>query len=127
MSEITVKRSYVIEILKAVIFAFVVTLILILLAALAIKIFSLPTDTISIINQVIKCVSLLLSALICFKLPNNGYLRGMILGGLYFAFTYVVFSLLNGSFVLSLSELNNFTLSVVSGLISGILAVNLRK
>lgn len=127
MSEISGKRSYVVEILKALIFAFIVTLILILLAAFVIKLFSLSTDAVSIINQVIKCVSVLMAALICFKLPDNGYLRGMALGGAYFLFTYVVFSLLNGSFSLSLSELNDLTLGVVSGLISGILAVNLRK
>ena len=120
-------NSYVLEMLKALVVALIISLALILLAALIIKIFNIPSNYIAIINQVIKSLSVLIAALICFRLPNNGWLRGIIFGILYIALAFVVFSLLDGEFKFGLSLLNDVAIGSISGLISGIIAVNLRK
>lgn len=121
------KRSYVLEMLKAMIVALIITLALILISAFAIKLFNVPTEYISIFNQVIKGVSIFVAALICLKAPNGGFIRGIILGILYILLSYVVFSLFNGKFEFGISLLNDAVLGAVTGLISGIIAVNLRK
>ncbi len=125
-SEATFKK-YVFEILRALIAALVVTLALILIAAFAIKTFNVPTDAITIINSVIKGVSVLVATLVFLHLPNSGYLRGLIVGILYIALSFVVFSLFNGEFKFGINLLNDFAFGAVAGLIGGIIAVNIRK
>ena len=119
--------GYIFEQIKALVVSLIITLTLVLIAAFAIKMFSVPTKAITIINQVIKGISILVSALICFKLPRGGYLRGIIFGLLYVLLTFLVFSLFNGGFDGGLGLVNDITFGAVGGLISGIIAVNLRK
>lgn len=119
--------KYLLEILKALIIAIVITLVLVLVAAFAVKTFNIKTKYIDIINQVIKCVAILVSALICLKQKGAGYLRGFVFGLAYIGLSFVVFSLFNGSFSGGIGLFNDFVLGGISGLISGIIAVNLRK
>lgn len=121
------KKNYVFESIRALIAAILFTLGMILLAAFLIKLLNVPTDCIPIINACIKCVSIFAAALICLRLPSAGYLRGIILGVSYILLAYVIFSLLNGEFCVGLSLLNDVALGAVAGLISGVVAVNLRK
>jgi putative membrane protein (TIGR04086 family) len=62
-----------------------------------------------------------------FRLPSKGFIRGIIHGVIYVLITYVVFSALSGGFSLGLSLLNDVTLGSITGLLSGIFAVNVRK
>ena len=121
------KGNYFLETIIAVFVALIISLILVVVAAFAIKLFNIPDNAIMIINQVIKGLSILIAGLICLKLPNNGWLRGFIVGLVYILLAFVVFSLLSGEFTFGLSLLNDAVLGGVSGLISGIIAVNIRK
>ena len=121
------KRHYILEMVKALIMSLIITLLLVLIATFAIKLFNIPTDSIIIINQVIKGLSIFVSALVCFKLPSCGFIRGIILGILYILLSFVVFSLFNNEFSFGIGLLNDVTLGAVTGLISGVIAVNLRK
>ena len=121
------KSTYVFELIKALIFSVIVTLVLVLLAALIIKFFSVSTSAIPIINQVIKGVSIFLSAIIFFKQKGAGFFRGLILGVAYILLSSFIFSLFNGSFSFGINVLNDLTFSAVTGLISGIVAVNVKK
>jgi len=67
------------------------------------------------------------ACLISLKFESNGWLWGLMTGILYIVFAFVVFSLLDGEFNIGLSLINDIALGGVSGLISGIIAVNLRK
>lgn len=115
------------EVIKAIIIAVIISLLAILLMAFLIKIFNIPTAYISIINQVIKGVSILVACLISFKTRSNGWLKGIITGILYILIAYVIFSLLDGNFKMGLSLLNDSALGAVSGMVSGIIAVLIRK
>ncbi len=119
--------SYVLETIIAVFVALIFSLILVVIAAFAIKLFNIDDSAIRIINQVIKGLSILLAGIICLKLPHNGWLRGFIVGVLYILVAYVVFSLLAGEFIFDLTLLNDTVLGGVSGLLSGIIAVNIRR
>ena len=92
------KGSYVTEILKALIFAVIISLVLVVLAAFLVKWFNIADNYIKIINQVIKGLSIFIAAAICLKLPYNGWLRGVILGVLFILIAVVVFSLLGDGF-----------------------------
>ena len=116
--------SYVLETLKALIVAIIISLLLVVIAAFLVKWLNIGDKYIKIINQIIKGLSIFLSAVICLRLPYNGWLRGFILGVLFILSAFVVFSLLGDGFDFGISLLNDVVLGGVSGLISGILAVN---
>lgn len=120
-------RGYVFEIVKANIIALIVALIAILISALIVKIFTVSDGAIPIINQVIKSVSIFIGCLVSFKKPNNGWLRGLNCGFIFMWLSFVVFSALDNNFVFGLSLLNDSVLGAVAGMISGIIAVNIRK
>lgn len=115
------------EIVKANIIAIIISLALILIAALAIKLFNVSDGAIPIINQIIKGVSVFTACLISMRRPNNGWLRGLVIGLIYVIFSYLLFSLMDGEFTFGLTLLNDVALGCVSGMISGIIAVNVRK
>lgn len=119
--------SYIFEIVKANIIALIFALIAVLLSALAVKLFNASDKAIPIINQVIKSLAIVIGCLFSLKKPNNGWLRGLISGFIFVWISYVVFSLLNGGFEFGLSLLNDCVLGTISGMISGIIAVNIRK
>ncbi len=119
--------NYFFELIVAIFIALIISLVLIVIAAFAIKLFNISDNAIVIINQVIKGLSILIAGVTCLKLPNNGWLRGFILGIVYISLAFVVFSLLADNFAFDLKLLNDAVLGGVSGLISGIIAVNIHK
>ncbi len=123
----TENKGYVFEIIKANIIALIFALVAVLLSALVVKLFTVSDKAIPIINQVIKGLAVFIGCIFSLKRPNNGWLRGMICGFIFMWISYVVFSLLDSRFVFGLSLLNDCVLGTVSGMISGIIAVNIRK
>lgn len=120
-------KNAVTEVIKTVIVAVIISLVAVLLMAFLIKLFNINTTAIPIINQVIKGISILVACLICIRIPQNGWLKGIIVGLLYITLAYVIFSLLDGSFKFGLNILNDVAIGAVSGMISGIIAVSIRK
>lgn len=122
MENVAKKGSSVLEVVKALIIAVILSLVLVLVAAFIIKLCNIKDGIIPVINQVIKGVSILLGCLIAVKNKQNSWLKGIIIGILYIALAFVVFSLLDGGFSLGLSILNDIALGSITGMVSGILA-----
>ena len=120
-------KSAVFEVVKTVIVAVIISLVAILITAFLIKLFNISTTAIPIINQVIKGVSILVACLICIKTPSNGWIKGIVSGLLYIILAFVIFSLLSGKFEFGLNILNDVAIGAGSGMISGIIAVSIRK
>ncbi len=127
-NEVSVKKkSPILEVIKAVIIALIISLVGVLLAALVIKLFNVPSVAIPIINQVLKGISVLVACLISFKIPKNGWVKGIAVGFFYTALAFVIFSLLDGAFKFDLTILNDLAIGCVSGFLSGIITANIRK
>lgn len=120
-------RGYIFEIVKANIIALIFALIAIFLSALAVKIFNISDGAIPIINQVIKSLAIFIGCITSLKKPHNGWLRGIICGFIFVWLSFFVFSVLDGNFVFGLSLFNDCVLGMASGMLSGIIAVNIRK
>ena len=85
-------------------------------------------EVIKPVNQIIKIVSVLIGAYIGMKgCREMGLITGFFIGLFYTIVSFVVFSLLNGSFCFRSSLINDVIFGGIAGAISGILAVNLRK
>ena len=122
------KKHYILEIVKAVITAVVISLAAILILGFIIRAASVGTDALPIINQVVKGIAILVACLISLKLPKNGWLRGIVVGLIYVFLAYIIFSLIDGAqFRMDISFLNDIAVGAVSGLLSGIIATLIRK
>ena len=121
------KKSGVGEFVKALIVSIIFTLLLVLVFAVIVRFCSIDAKYIPIVNQVIKCVAIVSSMLLCFTKRPNGWLRGFIFGVLYVAVAFLVFSAFSGKFEFGLKLLNDCVLGGVCGLIGGIIKVNGKK
>lgn len=113
------------DVLKAVLFATLISLGLVLIFAMIIKFASLDSNIIMPVNIAIKIVSLFLGIIIGFKNPRNGLLKGVITGLVYMLFTFLIFSALNAFKDVKFSWIDLITLPIAGG-ISGIIAVNVK-
>lgn len=121
------RRGEMLEIVKGITIAMVISLVLVLLFALLIKFANIPTAAIVPVNQGIKAISLLVGAIFSFKTKAGGWRKGLILGIIYVALAYVVFSLLDGTFKFDISLLYDAIMGALMGVVSGVIAVNLGK
>ena len=126
--EKTIKNSgSVWEFAKALIVVIIFTLLMVLIFAAVIRFLSVETAYIPIINQIIKCLSIVLSMLICFTRRPNGWLRGFLFGILYIFVSFLIFSAFSSQFDFDLKLLNDCVLGGFTGLIAGVITANIKK
>lgn len=113
------------DVLKAVLFATLISLGLVLIFAVIIKFASLNSNIIMPVNIAIKIISLFLGIIIGFKNSQNGLLKGVITGLVYMLFTFLIFAALNAFKDVKFSWIDLITLPIAGG-ISGIIAVNIK-
>ena len=119
-------KTDVTDVLKAVLFATLISLALVLIFAIVIRFANVENKVIMPVNVAIKILSLLVGVLLAFKNPQNGLVKGAISGLLYMLFTFLIFSALNGFNDVTFSWIDLITLPV-AGAISGIIKVNLKS
>ncbi len=122
-------RGYnILTLTKSVFWALSVSLLCILIFAFVVKFTALSESAIMPINQVIKFLSIFIGCWVAGKkIKSNGWLWGLVIGAVYTLLAFIVFSILDGEFRFTLSLLNDFVFGAIAGLISGIIAFNLRK
>lgn len=128
-SQTAEKGNGILEVVKAIIIAIIISLALILLSSFLIKVLNVALEATKIIVQVIKGVSIFVACLICLKSPTNRWLKGILIGIIYIIIAFFVFSLLDDSkgITFSISFLNDVIIGSASGLISGVVASVIRK
>ena len=122
------KRYNFLAILSGTIISIALTLVLILLFAVIIRFLNVPDKAIFPVNQIIKIVSLFIGiSIVLKKTKNKGFLFGVLLGLIYFILSFLVFSILQGSFSLSLNNFYDLLLTSLMGGIRGIILINFFK
>lgn len=115
------------DFIKGILVAVIITLLLVFAFALIIKYCNIDNAYIPLINQVIKSVSIVVAMLMCFAARPNGWLRGLLFGIMYILLSFLMFSAFNCTFEPDIKLLNDCVLGGVTGLISGIIVVNVKK
>ena len=105
----------------------IISLVLILVFALLIKWFNLSDAVITPANIVIKIISIAIGVLFVCKDGQRGVIRGSILGVLYIALCFGVFSLLNGALIFTMSLVYDLFLGLIAGGVLGVIVVNLKR
>lgn len=124
MKKIDMKPD-VLDVLKAVLVATLISLALVLIFAIILKFSSLPSFVIVPVNIAIKLVSIFVGCLIGFKAKQNGILKGAVTGLVYMLLTFFIFAAMNAFKDVKFSWIDLITLPI-AGALSGIVAVNIR-
>lgn len=114
------------SLLKAIIFSLIVTIILLGFASVFLRFTTMQESTLGILNNITMVISISLGGLyLAFKIRENGWLYGSILGGSY----YLIILILNIIFmkvnIFKMIYILRFILAVLLGAISGIIGINL--
>ena len=123
----TTKKNSFLNYLKGALTAVSATLIMILLFAVIVRFFNVSDSWIFPINQVIKVISIILGLVVMLKDNSKGFLKGLILGLIYFVLSFLIFSILQGKFSISIKNLYDLVLTTLMGGLAGIIIVNIKK
>ena len=115
------------NLIKAIIISIIIALILIIIGAFIIKIFNIGDDYVSIINYIIKVVSVFFAVLISLRGTTFGWFKGIIVGCAFAVLAYLIFSMLQAKFSLGISVLSDLIVCGISGALSGIIASCLKN
>lgn len=106
---------------KGVLCAVIVTLLFILGFALVVQLTGLSNHVITPIMQVVKVFCIFIAVAIAIKpAKSKGWLYGALVGLLYMVFTFLIFSMIDGHFVIGVSALSDLLFQVLVGLVSAV-------
>ena len=129
MQKVKINFSGFLSILKCVLIGIISTLIGILIFSVILKFSTLSSTIISYVNDIIKTFSIFIIVMCVKRKDGNKLLiKALFAGVLYAILSFVIFSILNGSFVLNLSFVYDLLFSmIVSAIVSVIINILNRK
>lgn len=120
--------SSVFNIVKASLIGVVFSIILVLGFAFVLNFVDLSSTIVSLVSQIIKIISIFITVIILNKGTNGKLIiKGVIAGALYYIFTFVIFSLLNGAIAFSGEIVSDVVFSAIIGAISAVIVNLLSK
>lgn len=120
------RKSGALQVLKATCAAVVFSLVFVLAFTFIIQVASLSSGVIKPVNQVFKTLAIAGGGLLFIR-GDKGLIKGVIYGVCAVLVTYLLFSLIGGSFSISWLFVLELLLGAAAGAISGVIAVNLKK
>lgn len=108
--------------LKGAILALMITIFSVLILAIVVKNTDMPDETITVMNQVIKIISIFAGAFVASRGIENGHMSaGALAGGIYIVLGYLIFSLLEGRFGDILLLFADLAMGTLIGMLTGII------
>lgn len=123
-SERISNNNIILDYIKGIIVAMLISLGLVILFAFCLKWFELDNSFLSIGTLIIKAISVFFGGVVAVKGESKGLIKGVLFGIIYIVFALVVFSFLAGSFSVGVGTLLDLVFAVVLGGIVGIIKVN---
>jgi len=114
--------SLMLNLIKSAILGVIVSIVLVLLLAFVLKFVELTDGVISIIDEIIKIISIFIASIsLVKKSPYKILYKSALLGGVYTFLTFIVFSALRGSYSFGLGLIVDVVLGAVVGIIVAII------
>ena len=120
-------KGCILDVVRAVIVALLCSMILILLVAVVAKYVAMSDTAGTVLNQVVKVLSVAVGCLVGFRNKKYGLVLGLIVGLLFTVLSFALFSLISGKLDFSSITVLDFLLGAAVGILSGVLAVNVRS
>lgn len=125
--KLKVNPANIISIIKASLVGVVASILLVLLFAFILKFVDLNSNIITIVDQIIKIVSILVAVFVLSKSRSDKLLlKGLIVGAVYSLLAFIVFSILNGGVNFSVAIFTDVAFSALVGGVSA-MVINLIK
>ena len=113
-------------VIKGVLTAIITALLGVLIFACVVKITLMQSNSVKIINQIIKIVSVFLGCMVAVR-AEKGLLKGSLIGVLSNFLIYAIFALISKTPLFGLSFFIDLIFMAVIGGISGVIAVNIKN
>ena len=114
------------QIIKGVALSLAFSFLAAVVFATVLRFTPLPDQVIYPINQTLKVLAVCIGTL-AFVRGEKGFLKGGAIGVLFTALSYLAFSAIGGNFSLSWLIVCELLIALLSGVLSGAIAVNLRR
>lgn len=124
----TGNQSNIVNIIKGIILSYGISLLLLFIFSVLLTYTSISESTIAPVILVITIISIIIgSSISSSKIRKNGLINGGVIGFLYIIALYLISSLMQTGFSLNLYAILMIVFSILSGMIGGIVGVNLKK
>lgn len=114
------KFGVVFNIIKASLLAIIITLVGVVLLAVVLKFTDLSSNVINYVNNAIKILALFIMVMYIKNRENNLLIKSVFGAVIYALLTYVIFSILNGSFVFNMGVVYDILFAVVVSIIASV-------
>ena len=113
------------KVIKGSAFSIIITLIGLLVYSIILSYTSVSESTIPTIVIIITAISILIGSTISTSnIKKNGIINGMLVGLIYIAIIYLLYSIVTGNFLLNITSIIMIITSVLTGALGGIIGVN---
>ena len=107
------------SIFKGVLISVILTLVCVLIFALVLQFANISDGVITPVTQVIKVACIFIGVMFTLKkVSKQGWLYGGLIGILYTIFSFLIFAIIDGNFVVGISAFNDLLFATVTGIIS---------
>lgn len=116
----------IVRVVKGSIFAILITAIFLLIYAILLTSTNISENTMTAVVITVSGVSILIgSSISSFKIKKQGIINGALVGLIYITALYLFSSIIFVGFELNLSSIIMLVVSIITGMIGGIIGVNL--
>ena len=119
-------KDFAFQVFKSSVITVITALLLVLLFAFLINVFSFSDAVIKPINCVIKIIAVFVGVILSVR-GEKGFIKGGIAGVISLLIAYLVFALLGGGFSSGITVVWEILLGFVIGGATGAISVNLKK
>ena len=116
----------VFAVVKGVLTALAISVLFSIFFAVALRVAPVPDKAVYPVNQTVKVLAAFLGALFFIR-GEKGWRKGLLVGVLFFALSYVTFSAVGGTFALSPLAIAELIFTSLGGVLGGVVGVNLRR
>ncbi|MBP3255779.1 MAG: TIGR04086 family membrane protein [Clostridia bacterium] len=111
---------------KGIGISILITLLLLFIFSILLTFTNIPENTIQPVIIIISVISILIgSSISTIKINKNGIFNGSLVGIFYIIIIYLLSSITYGDFGFSLESVIMIILSIIAGMVGGIIGVNL--
>ncbi len=119
------KNNPITNILKGVLISLITTVVLLIIFSIILTYTNVQENVINPVIMIITAISILIGSSIGnVKIKKNGLINGGIVGALYIMTIYLISSLLNWRFSLEIQSIIMIAVSILFGVLGGIIGVN---
>lgn len=120
------RKDGILQVVKATLAALIFSLVFVIIFTLIIQLASVKASVIKPVNQVFKIIAVAVGGLLFIR-GEKGFLKGAIAGFASVLLSYVLFGIIGGSFAVNWTFALEIVLGSAAGIITGIIAVNVKK